>query len=37
MGNAVALWREQPPISVASLQSSLGHGAQAATVDPLGW
>jgi hypothetical protein len=37
MGNARASLRERPPISVASLQSSLERGVQAATADPLGW
>jgi len=37
MGNARASWRERPPISVASLQSSSERGVQAATADPLGW
>ena len=37
MGNVRASWRERPPISVASLQSSSERGVQAATADPLGW
>ena len=37
MGNAIASWRERPPISVALLQSSSERGVQAATADALGW
>jgi hypothetical protein len=37
MGNAIASWRERPPISVALLQSSSERGVQAAMADPLGW